>query len=66
VWGSGPSDVFAVGARGVLLHHDGLSWLKLTSETLVDFENLWGQHRTFFAVGGEGAIYKHSRALQAL
>lgn len=31
VWGSGPSDVFAVGYQDTILHYDGSSWIVMDS-----------------------------------
>ncbi len=44
VWGSGPSDVIAVGARGVLLHFDGQAWAQQPVQGGVadDLISVWG------------------------
>jgi photosystem II stability/assembly factor-like uncharacterized protein len=44
VWGSGPTDVFAVGASGTVLHFNGSSWTPMTAP------NTW----VFYAVTGNG------------
>jgi hypothetical protein len=56
VWGSGPRNIFAVGAFGALLHYDGLSWLKLDSTTDRYFFAVWGAGSSSFVVGEGGAI----------
>jgi len=33
VWGNAPSDVFAVGARGTILHYDGTDWSAMSIGT---------------------------------
>ena len=45
VWGSGPSDVFAVGYSGTILRHDGTKWSVMAS----------GTSERLMAVGGMGA-----------
>lgn len=62
MWGSGPEDVFAVGLNGELLHYDGISWLRIDSETTSALFGIWGQGRTFFVVGEHGTIYRRTRA----
>lgn len=42
VWGSGPSDVFAVGLSGTILHYDGLSWTPMPSSTTADLYGVTG------------------------
>jgi len=42
VWGSSPSDVFAVGANGVILHYDGQSWSSMTSGITKRLSGVWG------------------------
>ncbi|MCC6748581.1 MAG: hypothetical protein IT371_13040 [Deltaproteobacteria bacterium] len=53
VWGSGPSDVFAVGDHGTVAHYDGKRWTGLTvgSEAL---HAVWGTGPGNVYVGGEG------------
>ena len=54
VWGSGRTDVFAVGSTGgAILHYDGTSWTAQTSGTSEDLSGVWGSGGTdVFAVGG--------------
>lgn len=54
VWGSGPDDVIAVGARGVLLHYDGTAWAQVPvpgglSDDLI---SVWGQGAERVVVAG--------------
>jgi hypothetical protein len=54
VWGSGPDDVVAVGARGVLLHFDGSTWAQIPvpgglSEDLI---SVWGTGADRLVVAG--------------
>ncbi|WP_437537869.1 hypothetical protein WME79_19090 [Sorangium sp. So ce726] len=59
VWGSGSSDVFAVGSGGTLLRYDGISWMTLNSTTNLQLNAVWGQDRIAFVVGQDPAIYRH-------
>lgn len=53
VWGTGPSDVHAVGDAGVVLHFDGQAWTQLGSGTGSDLISLWGSGPDdIVAVGG--------------
>lgn len=52
VWGKSPSDVFAVGSGGSILHYDGKSWRYLASYTTSNLHSLWGTSSSdIFAVG---------------
>ena len=54
MWGSGPNDVFAVGANGTILHstNDGASWHAQTSGTTQTLYGVWGSGpNDVFAVG---------------
>jgi hypothetical protein len=62
VWGSSASDVYAAGAKGVILHStgDGL-WSLQASGTTADLNGLWGNGSAdVYAVGAQGTIL-HSR-----
>jgi hypothetical protein len=57
VWGSSPSDVFAVGDAGTILHYNGTSWSIMTSGTTCSLSDIWGSSSTdVFAVGHDGTI----------
>ncbi|MBV69780.1 MAG: hypothetical protein CMH52_00395 [Myxococcales bacterium] len=53
VWGTSADNVYAVGAKGTILHFDGRSWRQQNSGTARDIISLWG-HRPdqILAVGG--------------
>jgi hypothetical protein len=42
VWGTGPSDVFAVGDHGTILHYDGSHWSGMKSGTENKVARVWG------------------------
>ncbi|MCA9550130.1 MAG: hypothetical protein KC933_08850 [Myxococcales bacterium] len=58
VWGAAADDVFAVGARGTVLHFDGTAWKGLPSSTARDLFSVVGSTdgATVVAVGSEGAM----------
>lgn len=52
VWGMSPSNVFAVGSRGMVLHYDGVEWNAMTSGTSGYLEAVWGSSSSdVWAVG---------------
>jgi hypothetical protein len=53
VWGSGPHDVWAVGASGTILHWDGSAWSGTPSGTTEEIRAVWGSGpNDVWAVGG--------------
>jgi len=59
VWGSSPSDVFAVGNSGVILHFDGSSLSSMTSGTTRYLRGVWGSSATDVFVVGTGGTIRH-------
>ena len=52
VWGSSPTDVFAVGQGGVF-HYDGTGWSRMQTGSVIFLAGVWGNSATdVFAVGG--------------
>jgi hypothetical protein len=50
-------DVFAVGARGTILHYDGTRWTQQLSGTGLDLAGVWGASGSdVFAVGEHGIV----------
>ncbi|RPJ61789.1 MAG: hypothetical protein EHM23_05675 [Acidobacteria bacterium] len=59
VWGSAPDDVFAVGAKGTILHYDGSSWTDMDPHTGTGFNGVWGTSSTnVLAVGTGGTVLR--------
>jgi hypothetical protein len=57
IWGSSPSDVFAVGSGGTILHYDGSAWSAMSSGTTNELDGVWGSSSSdVFAVGNGGTI----------
>src|SRR5207237_5473138 len=54
VWGSGASDVWAVGDMGVILHWNGSGWSQVPSGTTKYLRCIWGRSSNdVWAVGDE-------------
>jgi len=63
VWGSGPEDVFAVGAEGTILRYDGARWYGMSTPTRVELRAVWGTGPTdVYAVGETGTILRFDGA----
>jgi hypothetical protein len=57
VWASGPTDAWAVGAAGTIVHWDGAKWSLSTSGTTATLLAVWGSSAgDVWAVGVGGAI----------
>jgi hypothetical protein len=57
VWGSSPSDVFAVGDDGAIVHYNGTTWSPMRSTTSQCLVGVWGSSASdVFAVGNFGVI----------
>ena len=54
VWGTSPSDVYAVGNNGTILHFNGTDWSADTSNTTGQLLSIWGSSPTnIYVVGNE-------------
>ena len=42
IWGSSPSDLYAVGVRGAAAHFNGTSWRRIESGTTAPIQDVWG------------------------
>jgi hypothetical protein len=63
VWGTSSSDVFAVGAGGIVLHFNGTSWSAQPSGTTQDLHGVWGaSSSSVFAVGSGNTILHYDGA----
>jgi len=59
-WGTSPSDVFAVGEGGTILHWDGTSWARQTSGTTAALYSVWGASSSDVIVGGDHVILRYN------
>ena len=63
VWGSGPSDIHAVGDNGLMYDYDGTGWTSVLGQTGASMGGVWGTSSTdIYAVGtlaaaGRGIIF---------
>jgi hypothetical protein len=61
LWGSTNSNIFAVGANGVIYHYNGTSWSYMTSGTNKMLNAVWGSSGSdVFAVGANGTIQHYN------
>lgn len=58
LWGSGASDIWAVGEAGAIVHYDGTAWSQVTnSPTTLDLRGVWGTAANdVWAVGDSGVM----------
>ena len=58
LYGTGPSDLFAVGARGTVVHFDGIAWSPRPSSTARDLFGVSGTDEGGLVVAGgtDGAV----------
>jgi hypothetical protein len=61
VWGSSPSDVFAVGNKGTILHYDGISWTTMNSGISKNIDAIWGFSSSDVITVGEGIVSHNYR-----
>ncbi|WP_428262798.1 hypothetical protein [Haliangium sp.] len=63
VWGSGPSDVFAVGDGGKVLYYNGSAWSRLNAGAVTTLRDVWGNddRSDVFAVGDERTVVRYDR-----
>jgi hypothetical protein len=58
IWGTGPSDVYLAGDRGVILHYDGAVWRQRSTptNTLLVGMRAGPSPGTFQVVGTQGTV----------
>ena len=59
VWGSGKSNVWAVGDNGVLLRYTGSGWSRIDSGTKFGLRGVWGSSANDVYVVGQGGTVLH-------
>lgn len=64
VWGSGPSDIYAVGDAYTITHFDGSEWQVIASglpagERWLDYHAVWGFSPSDVFVAGDGGAIMH-------
>jgi len=58
VWGSGASDVWAVGDFGTIVHWNGNAWTSVSSGTTNYLSGIWGSASDVWVVGSSGTILR--------
>jgi hypothetical protein len=57
LWGSGGSDIFAVGYAGAIFHYDGVAWTRVANSGTQDLYGVWGSAANdVYVVGDSGTI----------
>ncbi len=57
---AGSNDVFVVGADGLILHYDGITWTRQRSGTNNWLRKIWSiESNNIFAVGDYGTILRY-------
>jgi hypothetical protein len=59
IWGSSPTDVYAVGYNGVIEHYDGVSWAAQPSGTIEALYGVWGAGANDVYVCGSNGTLLH-------
>ncbi len=61
IWGADGSNMWAVGAHGVILKGNGVTWTPEVSGTTLDLTAIWGFDRSnIFAVGHSGTVLRYN------
>jgi hypothetical protein len=58
IWGTGSSNVYAVGKSGTILQYDGSTWNQSSSGITDDLYGVWGDGKEVITVGKSGIILK--------
>jgi PKD repeat protein len=66
IWGTSPSNIYAVGQDGAIMHYDGATWTAETSGTTEKLNAIWGVTEpvteTNIYAAGENGILLHKTA----
>jgi hypothetical protein len=61
VWGTSPTNVWASGTNGTLLHFNGTTWGHVTSGVADNLHGVWGRSRSeVYVVGDNGTILQYA------
>jgi hypothetical protein len=63
IFGSNPRDLYFVGYKGTIVHYSG-TWTKMTSNTTVDLQDIWGIDGSHIWATGFNSVDGHSVVLQ--
>jgi hypothetical protein len=70
LWGSSPSDIYAVGINGAIAHYDGVRWRRIESGTTLPIKDIYGAREPesgqyeVLCVSADQALPGHSQILK--
>jgi hypothetical protein len=64
IWASSDLNVYGVGNSGAIVHYDGSSWTKMTSNTTINLQDIWGIDDTHIWTTGTNVSDGHCVVLQ--
>jgi len=59
LWGTTPTNVYAVGDFGTILHYDGSAWQPMSSGTTLRLFSIWGSSQESIYAVGDGGLVLH-------
>ena len=62
IWGTSPSNIYAAGLDGAIIHYDGTNWTVESSGTTEKLNAIWGVTETNIYAAGENGIVLHKTA----
>jgi len=60
IWGSGPSDIYAVGDDGAIIRYNGSTWSLMNSNTTRWIFDIWGTSHTNVWAGYEYGVLHYN------
>lgn len=63
LWGTSSNNLYMVGGNGSIAHYNGTTWSKMTSNTTVDLEDIYGLDANHIWATGTNADYSRSVVL---
>jgi hypothetical protein len=61
LWGTGPSDVYAVGGYGAIVHWNGSAWTAMASGTDADLHTIRATPTEIIVTGARSTILRRAR-----
>lgn len=59
IWGTDPTNVWAVGDEGTVLKWDGMKWTVVPTNVIFSLRAIWGRSATDFYIAGTGGAILH-------
>jgi hypothetical protein len=63
VWGTSPTDVYAVGDGGAIVHYDGVDWTEMDSGKEAALRDVWGTSSFDVYAVGDGVVLRFDGAI---